>query len=259
MDLKLKEQCFVVTGAGSGFGRAIAEALLTEGARVLAVARSVDVLEAFRSEFAGAPLSILPGDVTDDETLDKIVLWSEANKISGILVNAGGPPAGCIADLKPEQWDQAYLLVLRWKVMLTQKIAAMMRAQGYGRILFIESVSVKQPVENLVLSNTFRPAVVGYAKTLAHETAAHGITVNILAPGYHNTPAMQRLYKKKSELQGISPEEAKAQFEKQILTGRMAGPEAMASLALWLLSPLSFYVTGQTFSHDGGIIKGLFG
>lgn len=259
MDLKIKEQSFVVTGAGSGFGRAIAEALLAEGAKVLAVARSVDVLKAFQSEYSGAALSILPGDVTDAETLNKIVSWSETNAISGILVNAGGPPAGCIADLKPEQWDQAYLLVLWWKVMLTDKIAAMMSARGYGRILFIESVSVKQPVENLVLSNTFRPAVVGYAKTLAYETAASGITVNILAPGYHNTPAMQRLYKKRSEMQQISLEEAKTQFEEQILTGQMAGPEAMASLALWLLSPLSFYVTGQTFSHDGGITKGLFG
>jgi 3-oxoacyl-[acyl-carrier protein] reductase len=237
----------------------VAEALLLEGANVLAVARSGDVLKDFQSAFPGGQLSILPGDVTNAKTLDSIVQWSEQNQIKGLLVNAGGPPAGGISDLKPEHWDQAYLLVLRWKVMLSQRIAKLMMAQGYGRIVFIESVSVKQPVDNLVLSNTFRPAVVGFAKTLAQETAANGITVNVLAPGYHNTPAMQRLYQKKSELLGLSIEEAKKQFEEQILTGRMAGPEAMASLALWLLSPLSFYLTGQTISHDGGIIKGLFG
>lgn len=259
MDLKISGQSFVVTGAGSGFGRAIAELLIAEGATVLAVARSGDVLEKFRSASPGGKLHILQGDVTDGPTLESIVQWSEINKISGILVNAGGPPAGGALDTEIGLWDQAYNLVLRWKVVLTQKIAALMAKKGYGRILFIESVSVKQPVDNLVLSNAFRAAVTGYAKTLARETASSGITVNLLAPGYHDTPAMQRLYRKRAELHSITIEEAKREFEQQILTGSMAGPEAMAGLAAWLLSPLSYYVTGQTITHDGGITKGIFG
>lgn len=259
MDLKIKDKYFVITGAGSGFGRAVAEALLSEGAHVLAVARSGDVLAQFISNAPFGKLEIVQGDVTQSSTIEKIVDWSANKGISGILINAGGPPAGGALETSEDQWDKAYELVLRWKVLLAQQVAALMIKQSYGRILFIESISVKQPVDNLVLSNAFRPAVVGFAKTLALETASKGITVNVLAPGYHNTPAMQRLYGKKSDTLGITIEQAKMQFIQQIPVGSMAGPEAMASLALWLLSPLSYYVTGQTISHDGGINKSIFG
>ncbi|HMM10850.1 MAG TPA: SDR family oxidoreductase [Bacteroidales bacterium] len=259
MDLKISGQYFVVTGAGSGFGRAVAEALLAEGAIVLAVARTAGVLESFCNQYPSGNLHILPGDVTQTETISKIIEWSKNHPISGILVNAGGPPAGGAMEINDEQWDQAYHLVLRWKLSLVQQIALQMAERQYGRILFIESISVKQPVDSLALSNIFRPAVVGFAKSLAREMASKGVTANVLAPGYHNTPAMQRLYRKKADMTGMSIGEAKQQFERQIPTGALAGPEAIASLALWLLSPLSFYVTGQTISHDGGIVHGIFG
>ncbi|MBK9290593.1 MAG: SDR family oxidoreductase [Bacteroidetes bacterium] len=259
MDLKLTGQNFLVTGAGSGFGRAVAEALLAEGANVMAVARSAHVLEAFKKQSDSNRLEILPGDVTQHETLEKMLNWANCRPVHGVLVNAGGPPAGGALEVADEQWDQAYQLVLRWKIYLSREMAKLMMRRHYGRILFVESVSVKQPVDNLVLSNALRPAVVGYAKTLAQEIAAHGITVNVLAPGYHDTPAMQRLYQKKSDMLGISVQEARQQFEKQIPVGAMAGPASLASLAVWLLSPLAHYLTGQTISHDGGIVKGIFG
>jgi 3-oxoacyl-[acyl-carrier protein] reductase len=130
---------------------------------------------------------------------------------------------------------------------------------NYGRIVMVESVSVKQPVENLVLSNSLRMAVVGMAKTLANEVGHKGITVNIMAPGYHDTPAMDRLFAKKAEVSGVSVEEARRLFEKELMTGRMGDAAEFAILAAWLLSPSSRYITGQTFSVDGGRVKFVFG
>ena len=142
---------------------------------------------------------------------------------------------------------------------MTQTFLPKFIQQKYGRILYVESVSVKQPVENLVLSNSLRLGVVGFVKTLSQEVAHHGINLNIFGPGYHATPTMNRLFKKKSEVEGISVEEARAVFEKQTKVGKMGDPNDFASLALWFLSPMSQYITGQTISLDGGLIKGSFG
>ena len=128
-----------------------------------------------------------------------------------------------------------------------------------GQRLFIESASVKQPMENLVLSTSMRLAVVGYIKTLSNEIARDGITMNVLAPGFHETAAMERLFKKKTEQSGITKDEAMQQYIKQTTVGLLGRPEDFASLAAWFLSPHSRYVTGQTVSVDGGMIKGLMG
>jgi 3-oxoacyl-[acyl-carrier protein] reductase len=258
MDLKIKDSFFIVTGAGSGFGRAIAEQLLKDGAEVLAIARTLDVLESFKTHHP-KKLHIIDGDITKSSIQQQVIKFCEGKNLSGVVINAGGPPAGAFLETKLNDWDEAYRLILRWKVDFVQQIVPILLKQNYGRILFIESVSVKQPVENLVLSNSLRPAVVGFVKSLAGDLAKNNITLNILAPGYHNTAAMQRLFKKKSELTGMSMEEAKEAFEQQIPVGKMGEAFEMASLAAWLLSPLSRYTTGQTFSHDGGLVRGIFG
>jgi 3-oxoacyl-[acyl-carrier protein] reductase len=131
--------------------------------------------------------------------------------------------------------------------------------QQYGRILYIESVSVKQPVENLVLSNSLRLAVVGFVKTLSQEIADKGITLNILAPGYHATPAMERLFSHKSMLLGITQAQAQQQYESETKMSKLGNPENLASLAIWLLSEKSSFITGQTISVDGGLVKGTMG
>ena len=178
--------------------------------------------------------------------------------LEGVVINAGGPPASSFMETKLKDWDDAYDNVLRWKVKLTKEIIPVLSKNKYGRLLYIESASVKQPIENLVLSNSLRLAVVGFVKTLSQEIADQGITLNIIAPGYHETPAMDRLFAKKSSLTGISKKAAKAEFEKQTATGKMGEPEDLASLATWLLSPHSKYITGQTISVDGGLIKSIF-
>jgi 3-oxoacyl-[acyl-carrier protein] reductase len=258
MDFKIKDKLFAVSGATSGFGKAIAEALLEEGANVIINARGEEGLLTLQKTYKGR-VELLVGDITTDAVIANLFRMIGNRFLDGMVVNAGGPPSKSFVETELSDWDNAYQSILRWKVKMTQELLDKFKAQQYGRILYIESATVKQPLENLVLSNSMRLAVVGMVKTLSQEVASEGITANVIAPGYHFTPAMERLFSKKSMLLGISPEEAKAIFEKETLTGQLGNPNEMTPLALWLLSPLSSFVSGQTISVDGGLIKGTMG
>jgi len=257
MDLKIKGQYFLVGGAGSGFGKAVSLALAAEGAKILAVSRTAEKLVTLKKEFPDK-IDILSADLSQDETHQQIKEYYKNKTLSGIFVNAGGPPAGSFNEVNMEQWDEAWQTIVRWKISLIYKLLPLMQKNNYGRILFLESISVKQPVPNLILSNTLRPAIMGFAKSLSAEVASQGITINLLAPGFHRTAAMDRIVRKKSELENISFEEAGKILEKQIPVGKMGNPEDLATLSAWLLSPHSRYVTGQTISHSGGLVKGMF-
>jgi 3-oxoacyl-[acyl-carrier protein] reductase len=180
----------------------------------------------------------------------------EGRELHGDFVNAGGPPAMTIGETGISDWDSGYRLLIRWKIDLILRLLPRFTAKGYGRILFSESSSIKQPVENLVLSNSLRMTIAGFSKSLAQEYAPSGITSNLIAPGYHNTKAVERLYVKKSEKEGISIEEAKKKVEERIPMGKAGDPGDFASLACWLLSPLSQFVTGQVYALEGGAVKG---
>ncbi len=258
MDLKVKQQRFIICGASSGFGEAIARQLLNEGAWVVLIARRGELL---REKFADYDKNteIIEGSLTDSGTLDKIVQAAEKADFHGVVLNAGGPPTGTPLQTNMEGWDAAWLLVMRWKIDLCLRLVPMLVENGYGRMLFIESQSVKQPIPALVLSNSFRAGVVGFAKSLALEVAPKGVTVNVLAPGSHDTPALARIIKNNSSEKGISYEEAKEELAEKVPVGRLGKAEELSSLATWLLSPHSGYLTGQTISHDGGVISGIFG
>lgn len=258
MHLAIEGQRFIVGGATSGFGKAITEQLIAEGAHVIAVARGEEKLSALR---AAAPdqVECVCGDITNEAIHEKIANLLGNRTLHGIVVNAGGPPAKTVMETSPEDWDQAYKSLLRWKVLLTQRFVPGLVNNNYGRLLFIESATVKQPLENLVLSNSLRAAVVGMVKTLSQEIAATGVTLNILGPGSHNTPAIDRIYRKKSEQTGIPFEEVKATAIRQIPVGFLGEAADFASLAIWLLSPHSRFITGQTISVDGGAVKGIMG
>ncbi len=258
MDLKIENQRFLVCGASSGFGRAIAEQLLDEGASVIAVARREQKLNELKEEYEDT-VTIVAGNLTDDETHNEIESAIGNDILHGVVINSGGPPALTPLETAIFDWDKAYESVMRWKIELVLRLVSYFSARDYGRILFIESKSVKQPIPSLVLSNSYRAAVVGFAKSLSQEVAGQGITVNVLAPGAHDTPAINRVIKKKSDDSDKSLEEVRTEMEQGIPVGRFGKPEEFASLAAWLLSPHSSYVTGQTISHDGGAIKGLFG
>lgn len=258
MDLKITDQRFIICGASSGFGHAIAKQLLIEGANVVVVARRGDILRENFNHFENK-VEIIEGSLIYSETLDKIEKSADNRDFHGIVFNAGGPPTGTPLETNMKDWDAAWQLVMRWKIDLALRLAPILVEKGYGRMLFVESKSVKQPLPALTLSNSFRAGVAGFAKTLSTEVAKNGVTVNVLAPGAHETPAIERVIKNNSSVRGLSYDKAKEEMEKNIPVGRMGKAEEFASLASWLLSPHSGYVTGQTISHDGGAISGLFG
>ncbi|MBN2348363.1 MAG: SDR family oxidoreductase [Bacteroidales bacterium] len=254
MDLQMKNKLFIVCGATSGFGNAVAERLIEEGAEILAIARNESNLLVLKEKYPGV-VDVFPGDITSSKTIDRLSEKIKNRHIEGILVNAGGPPAKTFIETSLEDWDNAYHQLLRWKVELIQKLLPNFISQGYGRVLFIESASVKQPIENLILSTSLRLSVVGMVKTLSQEIPDKNITFNILAPGYHLTPAVERLIAKKMENTGKKYHEAMANITKNIPMNAMGETDKFASLALWLLSPMSAYVTGQTYLIDGGLVK----
>lgn len=258
MDLHIKGQLFIVGGATSGFGKAIAEQLLAEGAHIIAVARGNEKLLALQ-QTAPEQITTVCGDISDEATHAALLSLTQERTVHGLVINAGGPPAKTVMETTAQDWDEAYRLLLRWKVLLAQQFIPNMVKNKYGRVLFIESATVKQPLENLVLSNSLRAAVVGMVKTLSQEIAASGVTLNIMAPGSHNTPAIDRIYKKKSEQTGLPFEQVKAAAIQQIPVGFLGEAADFASLAAWLLSPSSRFITGQTISVDGGAVRGIMG
>lgn len=254
MDLGISGQSFLVTGASSGLGRAVASRLLEEGANVIVTARRQSSLEELVLSFPGK-VHLISGDIRDTGVITAIVTKAISENIEGVFINAGGPPAKTIAETTLQDWDEAYNLLLRWKVNLTRQLLPHFRQKNYGRIVFSESVSVKQPVDNLVLSNSLRMAVVGFAKTLSHEYGRFGITANTMGPGFHETAALERLFRKKSEQMGITFEQARDLSVSQVPVGKTGSPEDFASLAAWLLSPWSKFVSGQVFFLEGGTLK----
>jgi len=254
MDLQIAQQTFIVCGATSGFGHATAKALLKEGATVIGIARHTDKLKKL-AEIHKQNFIPLTGDLTTQKTIDEVASEARKHDIDGILINSAGPPAKSFAETRIEDWDAAYQNLLRWKVDLTQKLIPHFTKKEYGRIVYIESASVKQPIENLVLSTSIRLAIVGMMKTLSQEISGQNITVNIIAPGSHETPAIERLIKKKSETDGISYDDARQKMINNIPAKKMGDPEKLGTLAAWLLSPLSEFVTGQVYALEGGNVK----
>lgn len=254
MDLGIKNKLFVVTGATSGFGKAIADCLVAEGAHVIINARGEEKLIAAKAAHSDQ-IDYIAGDITSDATISALINKIGAKRLDGMLINAGGPPSKSFVATELGDWDNAYKNILRWKVKLTKALLPKFIDQSYGRIVYIESASVKQPIENLVLSNSLRLAVVGFVKTMSREIGHQGITCNIIAPGYHATPAMEHLFESKSKSEGITTDEARQAFINHTKVGHLGKADDMASLATWLLSPGSSYVTGQTIAVDGGLVS----
>ena len=243
---------FLVTGASSGFGLAIAQALASAGHQVLAVARRREQLDELHAQFPNQIETAIV-DVTDPEALAAFIQTHGAKPWQGMVLNAGGPPVMNALEADTEDWNQAWNLVFTWKAALCKALIPPMTERGYGRILFIESASIHQPVPGLVLSNAVRAAVFGYARTLAREVAKQGVTVNVLMPGSHQTPAIDRVIKRRAEEQHLTTEQAIQGMVAGIPVARMGTAQEFASLACWLLSEHAGFITGQGIRHDGGV------
>ena len=258
MDLQLSGKTIAVGGATSGLGKAIAEALLAEGAHVIGIARTKSKLDKMGAA-AGAMFEGYAADLLDSTAIQKLAEDLNERKLYACVLNAGGPPTGRADELHLEDWDKAYHGTLRWKIQLTAALLPNMIVNRSGRLLYLESVSIKQPIDNLALSNVMRAGVAGYVKTLSRELGQSGITCNILAPGYHATPRIKTVLEKSADLQGLSMEEAEAQFTAETATKNLGDPKDFAAMALFLLSPAAKYITGQTITVDGGLVRHITG
>lgn len=258
MDLQLSGKVFIVTGAGSGFGNAITRALARENAEVIAISRTAEKLASLQQMYPKL-ITTLAGDIMQPRFPKKVLPFINEKMLGGIVLNAGGPPVKKAMDCKPEDADNAYSLLFRWKMEWLNELIPLFAQQQYGRIVSVESLSIKHPLPSLALSTSLRLAVTGYLKTLANETADSGITINILAPGYHDTPALNRILKNRADEENISIEEVRLKLQHSIPVKKIGNPDHLASLALFLLSPMSEFITGQTFSIDGGMNPYIFG
>ena len=262
MDLGLKGKVALVAAASQGLGRAVAEELAAEGASLILCARHDAALQetcAAIEKAHGTPVLGLATDVADPAAVARLVEAGLARfgRIDILVTNAGGPPAGTFDTLSAAQWEGATSLLLTSVVELTRAVLPGMQARGWGRILNITSISVKQPVANLMLSNSLRAAVTGMARTLATEVAAQGITVNNILPGYTRTERVVGLADATAAREGISAAEATARWEAEIPMRRLGEPREFAALAAFLCSERASYITGTSVPVDGGWIRGL--
>jgi 3-oxoacyl-[acyl-carrier protein] reductase len=262
MDLGLKGKVALVAGASRGLGRAVAEELAAEGASLVLCAREAQTLSetaAAIAETHNAHVLAVPADVTVIDDIKRVAESGNERfgRIDILVTNAGGPPAGRFDQLTREQWDRAIKLTLLSAVEMAREVLPGMRNRRWGRILNITSIAVKQPVENLLLSNSLRAGLTGFARTLANEVAAEGITVNNIMPGYTRTERLEELAQMMAEKQGISPAEFRGKWEKEIPMGRLGEPRESAALAAFLASERASYITGTSIQVDGGWIKSL--
>jgi 3-oxoacyl-[acyl-carrier protein] reductase len=247
MDLGLHGRTAIVLGASQGMGLAIAEALAAEGARVVMFARRADVLAREATRIGALPVV---GDLVDAADLERLVATTVESfgGVDVVVLNGGGPPPGGAADVTPETVHAAVELLLVPHVRLVRLCLPHLRASGRGRIVAIESTSVKEPIANLALSNAVRPGVVGWLKTLAREVGPDGITVNTIAPGRIDTERLLALYGP-----GGPPSDVLA----QIPARRLGAPTEIAATACFLASEQAAYITGAVVPVDGGMLSGL--
>jgi 3-oxoacyl-[acyl-carrier protein] reductase len=258
VNLGLGDKVALVCGASRGLGRAIAAELVAEGAAVAVCSRDAERLAAAASELGPEVLAV-PADLAapGEPTRAVEAAVERFGKVDVLVANTGGPPAGTHDTLTLEDWDAATTLLLRSTVELAAAVLPGMKERGWGRVLIVTSVAVKQPVDNLILSNSLRAAVTGFAKTLAREVATDGITVNTILPGYTATERVTELNRANAEREGVEPEEIQARLEASIPLGRLAEPEEFAALAAFLASERASYITGASIAVDGGWLRGL--
>ena len=262
MDLQLTGRVALVTAASKGLGRATATRLAAEGARVMISSRGADQLARTAHEIAeatGAQVEHCPADVSDGADLDRL-LRETRQRLGGVDVlvnNAGGPRPGGFDALDDAAWQQAFELNLLSSVRLFRGVLPHMREQRWGRIVTVASSSIKQPIDNLTLSNTFRVGILGLAKSLALEVAGDGVLVNTIGPGRIATDRVASLDATRAEKTGQSVEEVRAQSEAGIPIGRYGTPEEFANVAAFLVSGANTYVTGQNLLVDGGMVRAI--
>jgi len=264
MNLGLHDKVALVLAASKGLGLACAKGLFAEGANVVICSRSQENLTQAKKEIlevsSDQPLNEILTFVVDLKFEDQIKTLvsktlEEFGKIDILVHNAGGPPSAPISEISKEDWQNSINLNLISLIRTSKLVLPVMQQQKFGRIIAITSVSVKQPLNNLVLSNTTRLGVVGYAKTLANEYAKDNILVNVVCPGPTLTNRMKELIKTQMNETGKSEQEVTNFWLNNIPLGRFGHPEDLANLVVFLASDRASYITGTVIQVDGGFVK----
>jgi 3-oxoacyl-[acyl-carrier protein] reductase len=239
MDLGLKGRVAIVAASSKGIGRAIAAEFAREGAIVAMCARNPEPLRKAASEIGAYSEAI---DVTQEDQVSAFVRNVQAryDRVDICLANAGGPPPGTFEQTSVDDWRAAVDLNLMSTLFFARAVLPIMKARGWGRFLTLTSISVKQPIDRLILSNSVRSAVTGLVKSLSNEYASHGVLVNNICPGFTATDRLKAL---------------EDTWSSQIPAGRAGKPEEIAALAVFLASDRASYITGQSIVVDGGYIK----
>ncbi|MFB4212754.1 SDR family oxidoreductase [Shouchella sp. JSM 1781072] len=263
MNLHLHEKVVIVLAASKGLGRAVAEKFAEEGAQVVLASRRSDELKKVADDIAkrtGNPnLYTKTCDITKGEDIKQLVAFTVdmLGKVNVLVNNSGGPPAGGIEQFTDEDWQRAYELNLLSYVRAIREVVPHMQAQGGGHIANIASSSIKQTLESLLLSNTFRAGVAGLSKSLSQELAKDNILINTIGPGRIATDRLLELDDRKAEQLHQSREEVRMKEEQSIPLGRYGTPEEFANQLVFLCSGANTYVTGQALIVDGGLVKAL--
>lgn len=262
MDLGLRDKIALVAASSRGLGRSCAHSLSAEGAKVVICARDGKNLRAAADEIAGDTnnqVLAIVADLTSARDCRQVV-QDTVEYFGGLHVlvtNNAGPPAGYFFDFDDNEWYRAVDLTLMSAIRLIRAAVPHMREGGWGRIINITSVSVKEPLDDLVLSNSLLAGVVGMARTLANQLAGDGITVNNVLPGYILTERVKELAQTQAKAQGKSPDEVLDGFAELVPIGRIGKPEELAAMVTFLASEQASYVSGTSILVDGGRCKGL--
>lgn len=258
MDLGLRGKIALIGGSSAGIGFAVADALAREGARLVLCGRDSNRLANALVKLAQHQTDTIAvaADLATSEGVRCVLqaAMSEFGSVDVLVTNTGGPPPGAFESHSSVAWDSAISLLLKSAVELVKGVLPGMRHKGWGRIVGITSMAVKQPASNLVLSNSIRAAVTGFLRTLADEVAQYGITVNTVLPGFTETGRL-------AVLAAAMPEPPETVFEKwrqMIPLRRLGRPEEIAETAAFLASERASYITGQAILVDGGYVQALY-
>src|SRR3954468_9813314 len=262
MFLGLRGKTAVVAASSKGLGYAIARELAVEGASLVICARGEEALKAARERIAkdtGATVYAISADLSRYEDVKRVAsnALKKLGRVDILINNAGGPPAGPFESHDWATWQTAVDLTLRSTVEMSRAVLPMMKERRWGRIINITSMAAKQPVDNLILSNSLRNAVHGFARTLANEVAEHGVTVNNILPGYTRTERVESLAAATAKRDNIDTAAVLSRLEKDVPMKRLGEPEEFAALAAFLASERASYITAQSIAVDGGWIRGL--
>ena len=259
MDLELAGKVALVTASSKGLGRAAALALAREGAKVSICARSeqLELTAEDIREASGSEVLAVRTDLTKPDDIDHLIksTLDHFGRLDILIINAGGPPPGSFMELNPEDWQTSIQLTLMSAVHLLYGCLPSMLEQGSGSIVTTQSYSVKQPIDNLVLSNSIRMAVIGLMKSLANELGPKGIRVNSINPAWTWTKRVEQLMQDRAERSGRSFDEEAARVTEVVPLGRMGTVEEFGQAIAWLASPAASFIHGHALMFDGGAVK----